>query len=292
MGAALARRLRRDGTGAERLLWSALRARGLAGAKVRRQHPLGGFVLDFYCAEARLAVEVDGGQHCDSAADAARDAALRAAGLTVIRYWNHEVMGNLDGVLEDLAGRIVAGRAAVAAARGLRRGDGVEAPSPQPSPPVGGEGARRRGLVAQAGRGDGEEAATLRDGRVAGAEGGDGLTAPSPRPSPPGGGRGGAAAPGAHDATAGGFTPPSHHAPPLPHGGEGRGEGVAAATGAPGPAKGPDHAPAAAAAGAASTVSTPSSPPAPPLPRGGEGRGEGAAPAPGGPVAGARGRAA
>ncbi|MGK7868921.1 endonuclease domain-containing protein [Falsiroseomonas sp. E2-1-a20] len=99
LGAA-ARRLRRDATVEERLLWRALRRNAL-GAAFRRQHPIPPFIADFACIEARLVVEVDGGRRGD-AGDAVRDAALVAAGWHVLRYWNNEVRGNLEGVLADV----------------------------------------------------------------------------------------------------------------------------------------------------------------------------------------------
>lgn len=96
--AAIARRLRRDATDAERRLWLRLRDRGL-GAKFRRQQVLGRFVVDFACLEHRLVVELDGGQHAESAADRGRDAWLATQGFRVLRFWNPEVMANIDGVL-------------------------------------------------------------------------------------------------------------------------------------------------------------------------------------------------
>ena len=88
-----ARRLRRDSTDAERALWHAVR-RGALGATFRRQHPIPPYVADFACVEARLVVELDGG-----ARDAMRDAAMRAAGWRVLRFWSDEALRNRDGVL-------------------------------------------------------------------------------------------------------------------------------------------------------------------------------------------------
>lgn len=100
-----ARGLRRRETEAEQTLWRRLRGQQFHGLKFRRQHPLAGYVLDFFCEELRLCVEVDGGQHDARAAqDAARTAALKALGVEVVRYWNSEVLGNLDGVWADLEG--------------------------------------------------------------------------------------------------------------------------------------------------------------------------------------------
>jgi primosomal protein N' (replication factor Y) len=100
LSATRARALRRSLTEEERRLWYALR-RNAQGAHVRRQHPIPPFVADFACITARIVIEVDGGQHGD-ARDAARDAALHAAGWKVLRYWNNEVRGNLDGVVQDI----------------------------------------------------------------------------------------------------------------------------------------------------------------------------------------------
>jgi len=96
------RSLRRDATDAERELWQHLRNRQLAGAKFRRQVPIGRYIADFLCADARLIVEVDGGQHSD-ATDAARTDWLEAQGFRVIRFWNHEVLTNIEGVLTRIA---------------------------------------------------------------------------------------------------------------------------------------------------------------------------------------------
>ena len=100
-----ARYLRKNQTDAESLLWSRLRARQLTGIKFRRQHPIGPYVLDFYCAEAHLAVEVDGSQHLELIAinqDQARMRFLENKSIKVIRFWNHEVLENLDAVLESI----------------------------------------------------------------------------------------------------------------------------------------------------------------------------------------------
>jgi len=100
-----ARSLRRNATDAEALLWSRLRNRQLCGAKFRRQVAIDRFIADFLCFEAKLIVEVDGGQH-GAEADATRTAFLEAQGFKVIRFWNHEVLGNLNGVLETIAAHL------------------------------------------------------------------------------------------------------------------------------------------------------------------------------------------
>jgi very-short-patch-repair endonuclease len=86
---------------AEHRLWQALRSDAL-GVAFRRQHPVAPYVVDFACVSARLIVEVDGGQH-GGEADAARDAALRAAGWRVLRFWNDDVLTNLEGVVHRIA---------------------------------------------------------------------------------------------------------------------------------------------------------------------------------------------
>ena len=101
-----ARELRRASTPAERKLWSALRGKQLLGLKFRRQYPLPPYIVDFYCHEKRLIVELDGGQHnevAQTAYDRERTAWLQAQGLRVIRFWNHEVETDLVGVLEAIA---------------------------------------------------------------------------------------------------------------------------------------------------------------------------------------------
>jgi len=94
------RRLRRDATRAEKRLWSALRDRQLGDAKFRRQHPLGRYIVDFFCLECALVIELDGGQHAKQRqADEARDAWLASQGYRVLRFWNHDVLTNTEGVL-------------------------------------------------------------------------------------------------------------------------------------------------------------------------------------------------
>jgi len=97
-----ARGLRRTLTPPEARLWVCLRGRQLAGLKFRRQHPVGPYVLDFYCAEAKLAVEVDGQQHADperSEHDRRRTAWLVTLNIAVLRIAAEDVRVNLDGVL-------------------------------------------------------------------------------------------------------------------------------------------------------------------------------------------------
>ncbi|HXQ50220.1 MAG TPA: endonuclease domain-containing protein [Stellaceae bacterium] len=130
-----ARRLRRDATDVEQKLWRALRENGLPW-KFRRQHPIGKRVVDFACPARKLAIELDGGQHAgQTEADTARTADLARHGYRVIRFWNGDVLENLEGVLETI-------HAALAA----------NPTSPRPSPPQGGgEGDTSQGSVRQHG---------------------------------------------------------------------------------------------------------------------------------------------
>ena len=105
----LARKLRLTPTDAEIRLWSRLRGKQLAGFRFRRQHPLGPYVVDFFCAEAKLIVEVDGGQHADDGE--ARTRWLEARTYRVIRFWNNDVLANTDGVLQMIRDALRAGPA-------------------------------------------------------------------------------------------------------------------------------------------------------------------------------------
>jgi very-short-patch-repair endonuclease len=103
-----ARELRGNLTDAERRLWSRLRLKQIDGRRFRRQVPIGPYIADFVCLDAKLVVEVDGGQHNDNAPkDARRTALMETQGFRVVRFWNHEVLGNTDGVL-DVIRRILA----------------------------------------------------------------------------------------------------------------------------------------------------------------------------------------
>jgi crossover junction endodeoxyribonuclease RuvC len=98
-----ARALRRNATDVEALLWRKLRSRGFEGVKFRRQEPILGFTVDFVCHEHRLVIELDGGQHAvRTAQDAHRSQVLEQAGFRVLRFWNNELITNLDGVLETI----------------------------------------------------------------------------------------------------------------------------------------------------------------------------------------------
>ena len=101
---ARARELRRESTFPERLLWSRLRNGRCAELKFRRQQPLGPYVVDYFCASARMVVELDGHSHEErDAQDEKRQEYLEQQGLRVIRFSNDEVLANLDGVVEAIA---------------------------------------------------------------------------------------------------------------------------------------------------------------------------------------------
>jgi very-short-patch-repair endonuclease len=101
MASTFARNLRATPTDAEMQLWLRLRRKQLYGLRCRRQHPMGIYVVDFFCADAKLIIEVDGGQHADDSDR--RTAWLEARGYRVIRFWNNEVLTNIDGVLLAIA---------------------------------------------------------------------------------------------------------------------------------------------------------------------------------------------
>ena len=98
-----ARQLRREATDAERLLWHHLRRRQLEGCKFRRQEVIGPYIVDFLCLEKRLVVELDGGQHMDQVDyDRRRSAFLEEQGYRVLRFWNNQVLEEVEGVLEEI----------------------------------------------------------------------------------------------------------------------------------------------------------------------------------------------
>ena len=105
------RRLRRQSTDAEMVLWLSLRDRRLCGFKFVRQEAIESFIVDFVCRERKLIIEVDGGQHSENANDRARDAVLMAAGFRVLRFWNSDVFKNKNGVLEVIANALTAAEA-------------------------------------------------------------------------------------------------------------------------------------------------------------------------------------
>jgi very-short-patch-repair endonuclease len=96
-----AKALRKNFTDTERLLWKYLRAKQMEGCKFRRQEPIGSYIVDFVCQEKQIVIEVDGGQHyTEREKDKERDKWLKGQGYKVLRFWNNEVLGNIEGVLE------------------------------------------------------------------------------------------------------------------------------------------------------------------------------------------------
>jgi very-short-patch-repair endonuclease len=102
---AFARELRHKYTDAEKALWMRLRNRQLQGVKFRRQQPIGSYIVDFASLERKLIIEIDGGQHNEEKIkerDEERTARLTGRGYQIIRFWNNEVLTNLEGVLERI----------------------------------------------------------------------------------------------------------------------------------------------------------------------------------------------
>ena len=105
----IARKLRACQPDAEERLWLQLRSRRLEGQKFVRQFQIDRYVADFACRTARLAIELDGGQH-DSARDAARTAIIETYGYRILRFWNHDVLQDMDGVLEAIRHELLVAR--------------------------------------------------------------------------------------------------------------------------------------------------------------------------------------
>jgi very-short-patch-repair endonuclease len=104
-----ARKLRRNPTDAERLLWRHLRLRHFGGYKFRRQRPIGPYIIDFVCLEKRLVIEVDGGQHSEQRSyDARRDAWLKKEGFRVLRFWDQEVLKQVESVKQVIWAKLSA----------------------------------------------------------------------------------------------------------------------------------------------------------------------------------------
>lgn len=117
-GKNIARRLRKSETDAERKIWQQLRTRNLNGAKFRRQHPVGPYIVDFICINEKLIIELDGSQHQqDQDYDTKRTAFLKQAGFRVIRFWDNDVLLNTECVMEAIYDAVV-----------------TPHPSPHPSP--------------------------------------------------------------------------------------------------------------------------------------------------------------
>ena len=111
-----AKRLRHNETDAERKLWLRLRDRQVNGLKFRRQQPIGRYIVDFFCSESKLIVELDGGHHANQVqADQRRTEFLNKAGYRVLRFWDNEVLADTEAVLQKIVNEL-------------------NHPSPQPSP--------------------------------------------------------------------------------------------------------------------------------------------------------------
>jgi very-short-patch-repair endonuclease len=119
------RELRQNATEAERILWRAISARKVAGARFNRQVPVGPFICDFVARSSKLVIEVDGGHHTPQA-DASRTAYLESQGYEVIRFWNTDVLQNLDGVVATINSKL-AGRPSPSPSR-EREGSKIDAP--------------------------------------------------------------------------------------------------------------------------------------------------------------------
>jgi very-short-patch-repair endonuclease len=147
-----AQQLRNNATDAERRLWGHLRLRQLQGFKFSRQMPVGPYICDFICRERMLVVEADGGQHAESARDAARTVYLERKGYRVLRFWNNDILENIEGVLQGILATLGEQPAKftlpplpLAGGEEPRSGEGVGlsgemthlAPTPQPPPASG-----------------------------------------------------------------------------------------------------------------------------------------------------------
>ena len=109
-----ARQLRKEQTDTEKLLWHFLRGRRFCGFKLRRQYPVGGYILDFYCHDAGLAVELDGGGHNEEEQrryDEERTKVIQAANIRIVRFWNNDLFNSLEEVLEELHVQLMVGNA-------------------------------------------------------------------------------------------------------------------------------------------------------------------------------------
>ena len=101
-----ARTLRSGMTEAEKRIWYRLRGHRFDRKSFRRQFPIGPYIVDFVCLESRLIIEIDGGQHAASQRDKVREIWLQSQGFTVLRFWNNDVLSNIGGVLEKIAGAL------------------------------------------------------------------------------------------------------------------------------------------------------------------------------------------
>jgi ATP-dependent helicase HrpA/adenine-specific DNA-methyltransferase len=101
-----ARRLRQEMTWPEKLFWNRIKTKQFLGLKFRKQHPIGHYIVDFYCASLSLIIEIDGMSHTDAKADECRQRWLEERGNKVLRYSNDDVVDDVDSVIEDLEYRV------------------------------------------------------------------------------------------------------------------------------------------------------------------------------------------
>lgn len=101
-----ARNLRANQTKAETIFWSKVRAKRFLGLKFKRQERMSGYIVDFVCYEARLIIELDGSQHCNNMNDIVRTKELEDMGFLVKRYWNNQILQNIEDVLYDIQNTI------------------------------------------------------------------------------------------------------------------------------------------------------------------------------------------
>jgi very-short-patch-repair endonuclease len=103
-----ARHLRKNLTDAEQKLWRHIRNRQIKGFRFRRQAPIGNYIVDFVCFEKKLIIELDGGQHSEQQEyDHHRSLWLKSKGYTVIRFWNNDVLNNIEGIMEVILKKII-----------------------------------------------------------------------------------------------------------------------------------------------------------------------------------------
>jgi very-short-patch-repair endonuclease len=130
---AAARKLRRSSTGVERKLWHRIRDKQVEDFRFRRQRPIGKYIVDFVSLEAKLIIEVDGGQHATrEVQDAARTIFLESLGYRVVRFWNNEVIDDMEGVLERIRATLLQSAKSNPTPRPPRgRGGSLTSPAPR-----------------------------------------------------------------------------------------------------------------------------------------------------------------
>jgi very-short-patch-repair endonuclease len=141
-----ARQLRTASTDAERLLWRHVRAHRFEGCKFKRQESIGKYIVDFVCYEVKLIIELDGGQHLENVSDKQRDDWLSLQGFRVLRFWNNDVLSNIEGVLQRVCENL-----SPTSSKEKRNNKSIS-PSPRPSPTRGeGEGLQRARITGEGG---------------------------------------------------------------------------------------------------------------------------------------------